>query len=201
MFLQAAPHQQVEFLVGAAQLHVGLQGDRIVALHQRIQEFMDGDRLLRGVALGEIVTLQHAGHGELAGQLDHVRGRHLAEPLGIEAQLGLFAIQHLEHLVGVGAGIGLHVFARQRLAGGILATGVADHAGEVADQENDLMPQVLELAHLVQQDGMADMQVGRGRVEAGLDAQGPAQLEAGLQLFALEDFIGATADQFECCCV
>ena len=48
---------------------------------------------------------------------------------------------------------------------------------------------------------MADMQVRRGRVEAGFDAQRPAQLEAGLQLFALEDFIGATADQFECCCV
>jgi len=31
------------------------------------------------------------------------------------------------------------------------------------------MPQVLELAHLVQDDGVADVDVGRGRVQAQLD--------------------------------
>ena len=65
VFLQAAAHQQVELLVGAAELDVGLQRHRVVALHQRIQELVDRDRLLRGVALGEIVALEHARDGVL----------------------------------------------------------------------------------------------------------------------------------------
>jgi hypothetical protein len=49
---------------------------------------------------------------------------------------------------------------------------VADHRREVADQEDHLMPQVLQLAHLVQHDGVADVDVGRRRVQAELDPQG-----------------------------
>ena len=43
--LQLAADQQVELLVGAAQLDVGLERDRVVALHQRVQELVDRDRL------------------------------------------------------------------------------------------------------------------------------------------------------------
>jgi hypothetical protein len=53
-----------------------------------------------------------------------------------------------------------------------LPVGVADHPGEVADQEDHLVPEVLELPHLVEQHGVADVQVRGGRVEAGLDPQG-----------------------------
>ncbi|MCY1383536.1 hypothetical protein D9M69_716740 [compost metagenome] len=42
---------------------------------------------------------------------------------------------------------------------------------------------------------MAQVQVRRGRVEARLHAQRAAQLQAGLQVFGLEDFVGAAADQ------
>ena len=92
------------------------------------------------------------------------------------------------------------VLARQRLAGDVLAGRVADHPGEVADQEDHLVPQVLELPHLVEQHGMAQVQVRRGRVETGLDAQRAAELEPGFQLLALEDFVGAAADQVERAC-
>src|SRR3546814_10423466 len=36
--LQGAPHQQVEGLVSAAELDIGLERDRVVALYQRIQK-------------------------------------------------------------------------------------------------------------------------------------------------------------------
>ncbi|KAG0735816.1 hypothetical protein G6F24_018585 [Rhizopus arrhizus] len=85
VLLQAAAHQQVELLVGTAKLDVGFQGHRVVALHQRVQGLVDGDGLLGGVALGEVVALEHARHGVLAGQADHVGRAHLAEPLRIEA--------------------------------------------------------------------------------------------------------------------
>ena len=42
-------------------------------------------------------------------------------------------------------------------------------------RKDHLVTQVLELAHLVEQHGVAQMQVGRGRIEAGLDAQRPAE--------------------------
>ena len=44
--LQFAADQQVELLVGAAQFDVGLQRHRVVTLHQRVEELMDGDRLV-----------------------------------------------------------------------------------------------------------------------------------------------------------
>jgi hypothetical protein len=59
------------------------------------------------------------------------------------------------------------------------------------------VPEVLELPHLVEQHGMAQVQVGRGRVETGLDPQRPAGLEPGLQFLALEDLVGSAADQFQ----
>ena len=175
MLLQAAPHQQIELLVGSAELDIGFQRDRVVALDQRIEELVDRDRLLGRVALGEIVALEHARNSVLAGQLDHVGSAHLAEPLGIESHLGALAIEHLEDLIGVGRRVGRDVLGRQRLARDVLAGRVADHSGEVADQENDLMAEILELTHLVEQHGVADMQVRRRRIEAGLDAQRPTR--------------------------
>ncbi len=40
--LEIAPHQEIEGLVGAAQLHVGSQGHRIVGLGDGIQELVQG---------------------------------------------------------------------------------------------------------------------------------------------------------------
>ena len=46
VLLQLAADQQVEFLVGAAELDVGLHRHRVVALHQRVQQLVHGDRLV-----------------------------------------------------------------------------------------------------------------------------------------------------------
>lgn len=34
------------------------------------------------------------------------------------------------------------------------------------------MPQVMKVLHLAQQDGVAEVEIGRGGIEAGFDAQG-----------------------------
>jgi len=44
---------------------------------------------------------------------------------------------------------------------------------------------------------MAQMQVRRGRIETGLDAQRAVELQPRLQVFALDDFLGAATDQVE----
>ena len=50
--------EQVVELVGAPELDVRLDGDRVVRLHQRVEELGDGDRRLRGEAAGEVVPLE-----------------------------------------------------------------------------------------------------------------------------------------------
>ncbi len=134
-----AADQQVEFLVGAAQFDVGFQRHRVVALQQGIEELVDGDGQAFLVALGEVVALQHAGHGVLGGEPHQALGPQLVEPARIEIDGGLVRVEDLEHLLLVGLGVLLHLLAGQRLAGFILAGRVADHAGEVPDQEDCLV--------------------------------------------------------------
>ena len=60
------------------------------------------------------------------------------------------------------------------------------------------MPESLELPHLVEQHGMAEMQIGRGRIETGLDAQAPAALQT-LREFGFEQNFVRTAPQERQC--
>ena len=59
----------------------------------------------------------------------------------------------------------------QRRARDRASRGIADHAGEVADQKDDRVPEILKVFQLAQQHGVAEMQIGRGRIEAGFHAQ------------------------------
>jgi hypothetical protein len=60
------------------------------------------------------------------------------------------------------------------------------------------MSQILKLAHFVEQNRVAKMQIRRGRIEAGLDSQRPAELEPHEQIFALDDFFGTATYHVEC---
>ena len=71
-------------------------------------------------------------------------------------------------------------------------------AGHVADQEDDGVAEILKVLHLAQQDGVAQVQVGRGGVEAGLDAQRPVGLggedQPLAQIFLANDLGHALAE-------
>ena len=152
--------------------------DRVVALHQRVEELVHGDRLLAREALGEIVALEHARDGVLRGELDHARGAERLAPFGVVADLGACGIEHLGRLCVISRGVGLDLLARQRRAHVVAARRVADHRREVADEEDHLVPEVLHLAHLVEDDRVAEMDVGRGGIEAQLDAQAACRARA-----------------------
>ena len=156
---------------------------------------MDRDRLTAAVALVEIVALQHARHGVLGRQADHAFRAQFVQPLGVEADERLLFVEDLEDLLGIGLRVGLDLFLGQGLARHVLAGGVADHAGEIADQEGHLVAQVLELAHLVDDHRVANVQVGRGRVEADLDPQGAAGFHPLLQVLHLDDLFRTPGDQ------
>ena len=143
MFLQLAPHQQIKFLIGAAEFEVGFQRHGIVALHQRIHEFMDRYRLVAFVAFGKIVAFEHARYRVCGGEFNHVRRVHFVHPRRIKRDFSFVAVEYLEYLLGVGLRVARHVFARQRRARGVFTGGVANHAGKVADEEQNVMAEVL----------------------------------------------------------
>jgi hypothetical protein len=169
--LQVPAHQQVELLVGAAELEVTLQRDRVVALHQRVQELVHADGRAGLVALVEVIALHHARHRVLGGELDHAARAERVAPLGVAADLRLLRVQDQRGLLEVGLGVGLDLLTGQRRPRGVAAGRIADQRGEVANQEDHLVAQVLELPHLVEHDGVAQVQVGCGRVQAQLDLQ------------------------------
>lgn len=57
------------------------------------------------------------------------------------------------------------------------------------------MPQLLELAQLVDQHGVPEVQIGGGWIETGLDAQGLPALELGDKLRLDQDLFRSTLDQ------
>ena len=58
MSLQLAPDQHVELLIGAANLEIRFQRDRIVTLNHGVEQFVQEQRLLVREPLLEVVTLQ-----------------------------------------------------------------------------------------------------------------------------------------------
>ena len=57
---ELAPDEEVEELVRAAELDVGVERDGVVALAERVEELVDGDRLLLPEPLREVVALEEA---------------------------------------------------------------------------------------------------------------------------------------------
>jgi hypothetical protein len=140
------------------------------------------DRLLRVPAFLEIVALQNPSQRVLCRQPDHPFRAERAEPLGIEADFGLLLVENLVDLALVSLGIGLHFLARQRRTGGLLARRIADQTGEIADEEDDAVPELLEVLHLPDDDGVTEVDVGSGGIEADLHRQRPPLLRRPLQL-------------------
>ena len=177
LLLKLPPHKKVKALISAAHFHIRLKLHGIPGLQQRVDELMNGNGLPGLEALLEIVPLQHSGHGLPGGQLQHARGSQLAQPCRVVNNLCLFAIQNLEHLLGIGSGIFLDLFPGQGRTGGVLAGGISHGSGKVPDKENHLMSQILKGLQLIQNHCMSQMNVRSGRVHSQLYSEGTAQRE------------------------
>ena len=86
--LEVPPDQEVEGLVGATQLDIGGQRDRIVGLGDRIQKLMEADRARGGVSCGEVLTLEHPGHRQARRLTDDVLEGQPREPRRVELDAG-----------------------------------------------------------------------------------------------------------------
>ena len=195
MFLQLAPHEQVELLISTAKFDVGFQFDRIPSLYKWVEKLVDGDGLAATVTLAEIIPLQHASHRVPGRQLDHAGSTELLHPGGVEDHFGFRRVQDLENLVLIRLCIFQHLLTGKWLACLVFSGWITDHAGEVTNQKEDVVAQVLELAQFVDQYCVAQMQIRCRGVEAGLDAQRTPFLELGDQLGFQQDFLGAPLDE------
>ena len=70
----------------------------------------------------------------------------------------------------VSFGVAQDFSARERRPYRVLAGRVADHAGEIADQEYHVMAKLLQLSQLIDQHSVSEMKVGRARIETRLHA-------------------------------
>ena len=124
-----------------------------------------------GEARVKVVALHHARDGVARGKFNEAACAKLLAPLAVVAQLGFVGVKHLEGLLAVGFGVRLYLLGGERRARAVAPARVADARREVANQEDDGVPQVLQLAQLGEHDGVPKVNVGRGGVQAELDAQ------------------------------
>ncbi len=96
-------------------------------------------------------------------------------------------IEDLEGLFAIRLGVGQHLRARKLRPRDGAAARVADHGRVIADDEDGLVAEILELPELSQNDGVAEMQIRAGRIGPELDAQGPAERELLFQLGGADD--------------
>src|SRR5688572_8312460 len=138
---------------------------------------MDTDRFLLLMAFVKIVALQHARHSIMSGELNKAAGRHLPHPPAVEFSHRLLWIENLEDLPLIGPGVFLYLLLCQDPSRFGDAGRIADHAGKIADQKDDVMPEILKMLQLVNQHRMAEMEIRRRRIEPRLDAQRPVLFE------------------------
>lgn len=171
-FLELTPDEEIEELVGTAEFDVSVDGDRIVALEQGVEEFVYADGASGRVTFFEIVAFEHTGDGIFGGKRNEIGRVHLAEPSAVKDDFGLVAVENFEDLFGVGLCVGGDLFGAQGFSGLAFTRRIADTAGKVADEEDDLVSEVLELAKFAKHDEVPEMKVwGRG-IGAKFDAKG-----------------------------
>ena len=143
----------------------------------------------------KIFALQHASQPIVGTQTDDIFGGHFAEPFAVVADFRFFLVEDFVDLREVRFGIGVDLLARQRRARFGYASGVANHGGEITDQENGGMAQVLKMLDLAQDHGVAQVKIGGRGVHTEIDTQRFAGfqrvIELGFQLGFRNDFSDA----------
>src|SRR4029077_4457947 len=117
----------------------------------------------------------------------------------VELYDGFFPVENLEYLLFIGLGIFDDFLARQLFTRFRLSRGISDHAGEVTDQKNNLMTEILKLFHLLDQHRVTQVEVRRRGVEPGLNPSRPSSLELTNEVCLRQDLDYTPFDQVKLC--
>jgi hypothetical protein len=102
---------QVEQLIGAPELDVGLQRHRVVRLRQRVEKLVDRDRLAVSKRCRNSRRSIICATLYFAASFDPGHRCQWHEPAAVELDDGLLAVEQLEHLGLVGFGVALDLTA------------------------------------------------------------------------------------------
>ena len=160
----------------------------VVGLEEGVEELGDGYGPVGFEAVGEVLPGKDLGYGKAAGERDDLGEGELAEPVALPSDLGAILVDDFEELLHVGACVLLDLLGGEHLAGGGLAAGVADLGRPVADDEDDPVTEILELAQLSQAHGVSEVDVSAAGVEAHLEAEGSARIQKLFELLLADDF-------------
>ena len=156
---------------------------------------MHGNRFLFLKPLVKVLPLQQLRHRVLRHQPHKIIGRERAHPPPVEIDHRLLRVKNLENLRFIGLRILLNLLTAERRTRRRAPRRIADHPGEIANQKDRRVPQILKVLELPQHHGMPQMQIGSSRVHPQLHAQGlacsPRLLQLGAQFALANDFRGA----------
>ena len=127
-------------MVGATQLNIGVDGDRVEGLHQRVEKLGQGDLLPGSVPFAEIVPLHYPGHGRRPGELDNVRECERRQPLGVVSDLGMLPVEDQVRLLQVRLRISFYFLRRENRTGLGPSRWVSDAGRVVADYRTAVWP-------------------------------------------------------------
>src|SRR6185437_2416785 len=137
----------------------------------------------------------------MRAKADHVVAGERSQPFAVVANLGAVAVQDFVDLFEIGLSVGANLLTSERRARFGLSSRIAHHGREIAHKKNRGMPLVLKVFQLAKHHGMAEVQVGRGGIDAEFHAQRLARragaLDFGAQLLFANDFGGAFAQGCE----
>ncbi len=169
--LHLAAQHEVEELVGAAELDVGLQHHRVVRLHQWIQQLEHRNRPIVVNALREVPAAQQLIDSHTRREPEERLEPHRGEPLPISTYLGAVGVEDAKRLLLIGGCVGLDLVRRQHGASAAAPRWIPHSGGPVTDDQYCRMAGVLELTQFPEHDGMPEMDIRRRGVNAQLHPQ------------------------------
>jgi hypothetical protein len=160
-------------------------------LHYRVLNFVGVDWLLIVNPSAKIFSLQHLLKRDPAVQPNHIFVRHRAKPIAIANGLSAAGIENLEGLFPIRLRIVQHLFVRQMRSCCGPTAGIANHSGEIADDQNSLMSEILKFPQLPQHNCVTKVNVGCRWVDTKLDAERPPDSQLFAELSFANDLGGA----------
>ena len=169
----------------------------VPALHNRVLQLVQAHRLLLVETRPKILALEHLLEGHPRIEFHHLLKGHHLKPLAVEDRAGALRVEDFIGLLLEGARIFHHLVVGELRAGFRAARGIADHRGEVADDEDGVVAEVLELPQFREPDGEAEVDVRRGRIDAELHVQRAAKAQFREQFRFGDDLRGTAFEDGE----
>jgi hypothetical protein len=190
LVLKVAADHDVEKLVGAAEFHIGLDHYGVPTLHDRVLDFVGADWLALVEPVTEILPHEHLLECHAAIEFDDFLKGHSLEPLAVENDRRPLAVENLESLLLETFGVLQNLVVSELRTSDRTTGGVADHRGEVPNDQNRVVALVLKIAKLRESDAVAEVDVWSSGIDAKLDSERASKFEL-LGEFLLADDFGA----------